>query len=272
MSFPSVRREIVSVIIKLTSFVLAVFIFISIVEVWLQDEALSDGTCNIAVISIEGIILPFESYTDYPLVTTPRMIRNFIERAEADPYIQGLVFEINSPGGTPVAAADIAAMIRDSKLPSVSIIGDIGASGGYLAAAGAGHVVASPMSDVGSIGVTMSYLDYSKKNEDEGVSFIEINSAPYKDVGNPNRPLSDEERELLTQNIALIHEEFVTQIATYRDIERDQISELTNGLTIPGRKALEVGLVDSLGGRGVALEALSAKLNLDQSDLAYCKT
>ena len=111
-------------------------------------DVVSDGTCNVAVLPIEGVIMPFNGYADYGLVTTPSFVRDFVSTAESDPSILGILFEINSPGGAPVAAEQIAEYIKSSELPTASLIGDIGTSGGYLVAASADTVIASAMSQV----------------------------------------------------------------------------------------------------------------------------
>ncbi len=270
MEYPSFKRELASVLLRSVVVVVAIIFLFSFAYTWVEDDSLSDGTCNIAVLPIEGVILPFANYADFPLITTPRGVRTFLERAENDRYIKGVVFEINSPGGTPVAAAEIASMIRETTLPTVAIIGDLGTSGGYLVAAGADYVLASPMSDIGSIGVTMSYLEYSKQNEEEGINFVELASARFKDIGNPNRALRDEEREILLADLAIIHDEFVAEVSNYRNLELSKVDELADGLTMPGRRALEAGLIDELGGRAMAKRVLSDKLSLEEAAVRFC--
>ncbi len=80
---------------------------------WLYEiDGISDGYCNIAVLPVEGVILPFAAYDEYPLVTTPKQVRDFYERAESDPFIEGVLLEINSPGGAPVSSEQVADTMR----------------------------------------------------------------------------------------------------------------------------------------------------------------
>ena len=111
---------------------------------------ISDGTCNIAVMPIEGEIWPFYGLSNLPLIVTPDIIEDFIHTAQEDSTIEAFLFEINSPGGLPAASERIAESIRSSSLPSVGMIGDIGASGGYMVAAATDHLIASPFSIVGN--------------------------------------------------------------------------------------------------------------------------
>lgn len=270
MNQTSFGRELLSIFFKAIAVLLVVVFTVGFLDAWYYDQSISDGECNIAVLPIEGVILPFASYAEYDLVTTPALVRDFIERAETDPFVKGVMFEINSPGGTPVASAEIAEIIRETELPTVALIGDIGTSGGYLAAAGTDHIIASPMSDVGSIGVTMSYLEYSKQNEEEGITFVELNSGRYKDIGNPNRPLSEEERALLQADLDVIHDEFVTAVANLRSIDKAELDKLADGLAMPGRRALEHKLVDELGGRSVAKRYLSGIIGIEEAAVRFC--
>jgi protease IV len=271
MFYKTFGREVASVLLRAGVVIFSIIFIFGFVTTWYESPTISDGVCNIAVLPIEGVILPFTGYDDYPLVTTPGTVRDFVSGAEADTAIQGILVEINSPGGTPVASEQISSYISESSLPSVSLIGDVGASGGYLVAVSADTVIASAMSDVGSIGVTMSYLESSKKNEEDGLTFVELSSGKFKDAGNPDKPLTEEERALFQEDIDLIHDEFVKQIAAYRGREVWEIEALADGAAMPGLRALEKGLVDQIGGRKEAKEYFSATLGIDIDSVVFCE-
>ncbi len=238
---------------------------------WLYEiDGISDGYCNIAVLPIEGVILPFAAYDEYPLVTTPKQVRDFYERAESDPFIEGVLLEINSPGGAPVASEQVADTIRESSLPSIAAIGDVGASGAYLVAAGAKEIVASTMSDVGSLGVTMSYLENSKKNEEDGLTFVELNTAKFKDAGNPDKAITEEEKDRFKQDLDIIHRHFIEKIAAYRNVSYDEMQALADGASMPGSVAKEKKLVDHLGGRATARERLAESLSIPVEEVVLC--
>lgn len=271
MFYRTFRREVASVLLKASVTILSIVVIIVFLSSLYEYETVSDGTCNVAVYPIEGVILPFSGFAAYELVTTPSALRDFIKTAEADSHIKGMLFEVNSPGGTPVAAEQMSQYIANASLPSVSLIGDIGASGGYLVAAAADTVIASPMSDVGSIGVTMSYVEESQKNEEEGLTFVSLASGKFKDAGNPNKPLTEEERALFEADLSLIHDEFVRQIAVLRGMEVGAVEALADGASMPGVRALEAGLIDTLGGREAARAEFSATLGLDSTEIEFCE-
>jgi protease-4 len=264
-------REVAGVFLRVFAVILTFIFILGITDAWYQAETVSDGSCNIAVLPIEGAIMPFSGYDDFSLVTTPSTVRDFIDRSEKDPFIEGLLLEINSPGGTPVASEQISQIIRNTHLTSIALIGDIGASGGYLVSAGADKIIASAMSDVGSIGVTMSYTENSKKNEEEGVTFVELSSGKFKDSGNPEKPLTEEERDLFKGDLEIIHKEFVRQVAELRGKSVEEIQALADGSAMPGSRALEKGLIDMIGNRQTAKQEFAKTLGLNEDEIVFCE-
>gem|GEM_PF-519572 len=238
---------------------------------WETDSYISDGSCNIAVLPVEGTILPFTSFAGFDLVVTPGMIDEFMATAESDPNIAGVLVEINSPGGTPVASHRIAERLHNSTLPVVGLIGDIGASGGYMVAAASDFLIASAMSDVGSIGVNMSYVEESQKNEEEGLTYVQLMTGKFKDTGTPNRAITDEERELLLGDLDIIHNEFIDIITKYRELDRFVVENLADGSTMPGRRAADAELIDAIGDRTQATIALSALLDITIESVQFCE-
>ena len=272
----SFGREMLSAILKafLTTVTVVASIFLSLtllIGVADDNSYVSDGSCNIAVLPIDGTILPFTGIGGFDLITTPDLVTTFMDAAEADSNIKGIMIEINSPGGTPVASERIAQRIADSTLPVVGLIGDIGASGGYMVAAASDFLIASAMSDVGSIGVNMSYVEESKKNEEEGLTYVQLMTGKFKDIGSPNRPITDEERELLQGDLDIIHNEFIDIVAEYREMPRSDVDVLANGASMPGRRALEVDLIDAIGGRKQAQAALAGFTDIALNDIQFCE-
>lgn len=268
----SLSRELFVIVFKAATVVATiVLIFFAVSAMYDVETAVSDGTCNVAVLPIEGVILPYYGVIDAPLVTTPQMVEEFMANVEADDNIEAVLVEVNSPGGTPVAAERIAKRLHDSTLPTVGLIGDQGASGGYMVAAATNYLIASPMSDVGSIGVTMSYVEHSKQNEDEGLTYVQLTTGKYKDAGSPEKPLSEEERALFQKDLDSIHNEFVNLVATYRNKPVDDVKKLADGSAMVGTRAKENGLIDGLGGRSEARASLAHILGKEESEIIFCE-
>ena len=268
----SLPRELFVIVFKaVTVVVTLVLVVVTIGALYDVETEVGDGACNVAVFPVEGVILPYYGIIEASLITTPAMIDEFMSRVEQQSEIKAVLVEINSPGGTPVAAERIATRIHESTLPSVGLIGDIGASGGYLVAAATNYLVASPMSEVGSIGVTMSYLENSKKNEEEGITYVQLSTGEFKDAGSPDKPLTEAERALFEKDLEEIHNEFISQVASYRNKSYDEIKELANGATMTGRRAKDSGLIDAVGNRNEAKSALATLIGVDPSEVVFCE-
>ena len=268
----SIWREMFGVLFRAAVIVFTFIFLLGVLDAWYETESsVSDGQCNVAVLPLDGAILPFHGLEDYPLAITPQEVEAFFDQVESEDDIKGVLLEINSPGGTPVASERIAERIRASELPTVGLIGDMGTSGGYLVAVASDHVLASELSDVGGIGVTMSYVEESEKNEEEGLTFVELNSAEYKDAGNRNKPLTDAERELFEADLNLMHRSLVSTVAEYRGVPVSEIDQYADGASRTGIEALEANLIDSLGGRTEARERLAEQLSVEAVDISFCE-
>lgn len=268
----SFLRETAGVIMRAVVVVLTIVIVIVSLSTLAEVETgVGDGTCNIAVLPIEGTILPFHGIGDFEMVVTPESVESFMDIVEEEEGIDGVLIEINSPGGTPVASERIAQRFRNSSLPVIGLAGDMAASGGYMIAAASDYLIASPMSDIGSIGVTMSYLEESKKNEEEGITYVQLTTGKFKDIGTPNRAITDEERALLEADLKIVHNRFVDIVAEYRGMERSAVEALADGSSMPGARAFGTGLIDGLGGRAEAQAEFARTLGKDISEIKFCE-
>lgn len=229
-----------------------------------------DGYCNIAVANVYGEI---RSTSDPEYVsTTPTDIRSFLSAVEYDPTIQGIMFEIDSPGGSPAASADIAFELKETSYPNLALIGDYGLSGGYMIAAAADHIIASPYADVGSIGVTMSYLSNVEKNKAEGLEYVELTSAPFKDAGTPDRALTPEERALFEASLEVYHDQFVAEVAENRSLTFDEVAKLADGSSYTAPAALEHKLIDEIGNRKTARAYFAQQLGIAEDEVVFCSS
>lgn len=268
----SFGREVANVLLRSFAVVgTIILVVVALSYLYRSEQAISDGTCNIAFMPVEGTILPFNGLIDVPLVIVPETIERFVYDSENEDGIDAILIEINSPGGTPVASQRIAESLRNSSLPVVALVGDVAASGGYMVAAAADHIVASPMSDVGSIGVNMSYVEESKKNEEEGITYVQLTSGEFKDAGSPNRPITDEERERFQADLDLVHKEFIGLVAEYRGLEVSTVELLADGSSMPGVRAIDNNLIDSLGGMNRAIEVLAELTGKTVDETVICE-
>jgi len=239
-------------------------------------QYVSDGYCNIAVVPIDGEITTFpyvyEDGTDLgPVTTNISDTMYLLGRAESDPNIRGILTLIDSGGGSPAGSQFITEGLKNSSMPTVAYILDIGASGAYLIATGADTIIANPFADVGSIGISMSYLDNTKQNKDSGLEFISLSSGKFKDSGTPDKPLTAEERALFERDLKMSHEEFVKEVAENRKLPIEDVAKLADGSTLPASLALEHKLIDAVGSREDVRAWFAKQLDMATDEVVFCE-
>jgi protease IV len=191
---------------------------------------------------------------------SPQLVRNRLNQVAADRSIEGLILRIDSPGGSIAASQEIAQMIRDFEKPVVVSMADMAASGGYYISSYAQGIVAQPGTMTGSIGVISTLMNLEGLYEMLGVEVEIIKSGEHKDMF--SRELSEEERQII-QNISdEAYEQFINDVALGRGLSVEQVRDLATGELYLGSQALELGLVDRLGGVEEAIELLAELNNL----------
>jgi protease-4 len=195
------------------------------------------GQQQIARISVDGFI-----------AGSQRMADLFRRVGEAN-AVSGVVISINSPGGTTTGSEELYRGIRQlaEKKPLVAFVDGTAASGGYITALAADHIVARETSLIGSIGVLFQYPDASRLLTTLGVRVEEIKSAPLKAEPSPFHPTSPEGRAALQSVVNDTHEWFKRLVAERRKLDDAQLGAVATGQVFNGRQSLPLKLVDYLG-------------------------
>ena len=236
-----------------------------------QTADAENEDCNIAVFSIKGYLstfLPKQPSEEEVDVSASEDIVAGLLAMEDDPQIKAIMVAIDSGGGDGVAGEEIANALKSLTKPNVAVIRSMGNSAAYWAATGADRIFASRASDVGSIGVTFSYLEQTAKDAKDGYKYIELTSAKYKDAGDPSRPLSSEEKSLILADLQKVHNVFVEEVAKNRNLEVEKVKTLANGLSYVGLDALNYGLVDEIGDIVSATKYLEGKTG-EKADICW---
>lgn len=215
----------------------------------------SEASCNVAGINLHGELLTYVSPADEDKdgystedQTESESLMQFIGEAEADDSIKAIVMEVDSTGGSPVAGEEISLALKNAQKPTVVFIRESGSSAAYFAASAADKIYASKYSDVGSIGVTMSYLDYSRQNQKAGQTYNQLSAGKFKDAGDPDKNLSSEEKALFMRDINIMHQNLIKEIAENRKLDIQKVEAMADGSTMLGEMALKNGLIDAIGG------------------------
>lgn len=174
-------------------------------------------------------------------------------QGERDRSVKAVIVRINSPGGTVQATEAMYERIRrfrkDSGKPVLSCITDVGASGGYYVACAAERIICQPSTITGSIGVMVQTVSFAGTMSMLGISAEAINSGRLKDMGSPLKKLTDEEREVFQGMVDEFYGRFVEVVAEGRkELTPAKVRALADGRVYTGRQALELELVDRLGG------------------------
>jgi signal peptide peptidase SppA len=232
-----------------------------------EEESGEDSNCNVKGLNLHGEIFTYNSYDSYndqdkvmfDQVSSEELIFA-LDKAQNSDNIKAVIVEIDSPGGSPVAGEELADAFKKSKKPVIAVIRERGLSAAYMAASGAETIFASKFSDVGSIGVTMSYVQEVEKNKKAGLEFITLSSGKYKDSGSPERALSKEEKDLFMRDINIIFENFVKLVAENRKLSEVNVRKLADGSSMLGEAALKNGLIDQIGLMKDAEKFISKKI------------
>jgi protease-4 len=177
-------------------------------------------------------------------------IMNLLRQAQDDPSIRGLVLRVNSPGGSPAAADEIAAQVRRFRQTGrkvVTSMSDVAASGAYWIACSTDRIWASQGTITGSIGAIWEITRLEDLYKKLGIEIEVIKSGPYKDIGSSSRGLDPEERRMLQEMVDDVQEQFVKVVAEGRHMSKEEVLPIADGRVFTGRQAKEIGLVDELG-------------------------
>ncbi len=243
-------------------------ILVIMVFLLLSVPGISLGS-KIAVINIRGTITSTPSLLMETV--TPNDVFSMIKKAEDDPGIRGVLFEINSPGGSVVASREIAHAVKNMRKPAVCWMGDVAASGAYWIASSCDYVMADPLSLTGSIGVTSSYLEFSRLFEKYGITYEQITSGERKDIGSPFRNLTKEEREKLEYITNEVFDYFLREVTANRGLSESQVEKIKSGDIFLGKDAVELGLVDSIGTIQNAKEKVKELAGVEEAEFTELK-
>jgi protease-4 len=224
-------------------------ILIFLVSVWVlvrvTDRGGLPGGQRVAIVEIEGMI-----------VDTSDLVRDLQDHLD-DASVRAVVVRINSPGGVVGPTQEVYAALRRlsrAGKPVVASLGAVAASGGYYIAAAADRIYANPGTLTGSIGVIMQLANVEGLFKKIGVEYVVVKAGLHKDIGNPARPMSPEERLILQSLLDDVHAQFIDAVAEGRHLQRAAVVAFADGRIYSGAQAKARKMVDELGGLEDAIE------------------
>lgn len=225
------------------------------------------GASEIAVVEINGIILDSKVTVDK------------LKMAMDSKNIKAIILRIDSPGGAVGPSQEIYEEVmkidkdKDNGKPIYASLGTIAASGGYYIASATRKIFSNAGTLTGSIGVIMQFVDVSKLLEWAKITSNTLKAGKYKDIGQPSRPITLEEKKLIEKMLEGVHKQFVNDVlANRKDKIKGDIWELAQGQIFSGEEAKNSGLVDEIAGLYEASRRIQKELGLKgDPNLRYIK-
>ena len=240
-----------------TAVMLAVFfLVVLLITLLLRDEdGIADRGTAIGVVAIEGVISS---------ELAERTVRQLTKYGD-DASIKAIVLRIDSPGGGVASSQELyeeVKRVRSAGKLVVASMGSVAASGGYYVACVADRIFANAGTVTGSIGVIVQLANASELLHKVGIESTVITSGPFKDSGNPTRPLRPEERQVFQALVDDVYQQFIEAVAQGRNLPLDEVRQAADGRIYTGRQAKDLQLIDQLGSLHDAIRYAASRIGI----------
>jgi len=227
------------------------------------------GGDRIALVFGEGPVLTEAPPSPLPFlesrVLAGARVAADIEDATDDDSIKAIVFRVNSPGGSAVGSDVVRRAVEEARAAGKTVVvsmSDVAGSGGYWVAMAADAIVAHPTTITGSIGVVFTKFNMDGFFEWIGTNIERLTTAPGADALGLG-PLEEVEEERIVAWMEEVYDLFTGHVAAERELDVARVREIAQGRVWSGRDALEIGLIDRLGGLDEAFALAKEKAGLD---------
>lgn len=192
------------------------------------------------------------------MITGDQATLDLLKEIRDSQSAKALIIRLDTPGGTTAGSEALYEAIRDiaKTRPVVAVMDTMAASGGYITAIAADHIVARGNTITGSIGVIFQWAEVSKLMDTLGVRMDEIKSGDLKAEPSPFKPITEKAREVSNSMVQDAFRWFTGLVAERRHLPMDRVLVLSDGRVYTGRQALAEKLVDDIGGEEKAVDWL----------------
>ena len=248
---------------KNITFVTSIIVFVILVKVMFLRESshnnIHDSDNYIASIDIEGIIFKNKYRSE------------ILEDIAKKDNIKALIVNINSPGGSIVASEVLYNELLEisKKKPVVAVLESVAASGGYMAAIAANHIISYNGTLTGSVGVIMQSTEITEMANKVGIKFNNYKSSPLKGAPSPFEKTNPKIDMVVGQTVNDSYRFFADLVLDRRKnkIKETDHQKVTDGRIFNGRQALKIGLVDQVGGKKDATLYLKKNHNIKDTEV-----
>lgn len=230
-----------------------------------------DYSDKVAVVYAEGEIItetvssPYSSGQN----TITEQLSKELRKVRDNDDIKAVVLRVNSPGGSAYVSEQIWKEIYDlnKQKPVVVSMGSVAASGGYYISSAARKIVAEPNTLTGSIGIFGIFPNAAGLFDKLALTTDIVKTNHFADLGDVSRPMRDDEKALIQAYVERGYDTFLKRCADGRGMTKEQIDAIGQGRVWTGEQAVEIGLVDELGGIDKAIEIAAESAGLDNYSL-----
>ncbi len=197
-----------------------------------------------------------------------------IRAAIKDKDVGAIVFRINSPGGSHIGSDVIwreTVRAREAGKAVIVSMGAVAGSGGYYVAADADKIIAQPSTITGSIGVVGGKVVVRGLYNKLGVTFDDVKTSPNATIWSPTHEFTEEQWEYIQLWLDKVYDDFVTKVAKGRSMRKERVFEIARGRIYTGAQALELGLVDTLGGFEAAFSQAKQFMGIPEDEKVAIK-
>ena len=218
---------------------------------------------KVAVIYAQGEI---QSGEGSETVIGSERISKAIRKARKDEKVKAIVLRVNSPGGSALASDVIwrEMKLANEEKPVVVSMGDVAASGGYYISCASDKIYASPNTITGSIGVFGIMPNIEELMTDKiGITFDNVKTNKFADLGSVNRPLTQEEYDIIQKGVVDVYNTFTSKVAEGRDMSQENVDDIGQGRVWSGTNAMDINLIDEYGGLEAAVAGAAELAELE---------
>ena len=228
----------------------------------IQKRPSIDAPVGIAVIPVVGSLVrrtvgldPASGFTSYA------EIAGMVDAALSDPSVEGIVLDIDSPGGEAGGVFELGERIRaaDAIKPVWAVAADSAFSAAYAIGCSASRLLVSRTGGVGSIGVIAMHVDQTARDAQQGYRYTPITAGDHKNDFSPHEKLGPEAHARLQAEVDRLYAMFVDHVSTMRKLDADAVRATEAGIYF-GMDAVTAGLADAVGSLDAVLAEFSSFL------------
>ncbi|MDR3260418.1 MAG: signal peptide peptidase SppA [Tannerella sp.] len=230
---------------------------------------------KIALIYAEGEITQVAESSPYQMQNyITERLADELRKLKEDENVKAVVLRVNSPGGSAYTSEQIWKQVAELKTlkPVVVSMGNVAASGGYYISCEASKIIAEANTLTGSIGVFGMFPNAAGLFDKLALTTDVVKTNKHADMGDLSRPMTDDEKALIQGYVERCYDTFLTRCADGRNMSKEAVDAVGQGRVWTGQQALDIGLVDELGGLDRAIEVAAELADIYNYELVNAST